>query len=212
MKTRTILALGIVGVLAAFPALAQKPKVKPKPKPTPIPGGANQVQGLKGKVGDVLFDGRWRFQVNAIREMPNYPLTVPSSQQDYGRYNPFASESGGVYTPKPGYTLIAVMCKVKNGQKTPQYLHCYPADLKTALTDTEENSYPPIVYDMQTDGAWTTKSILPGSGQTMTVLFAVPPGTIPKDLIFSLKNYDDKRVSNVRVTLRTVGTLPPPPS
>ena len=26
-------------------------------------GGANQVEGLHGKVGDTLFDGKWRFKV-----------------------------------------------------------------------------------------------------------------------------------------------------
>jgi hypothetical protein len=190
------------------PVQAQAGKTKKPPKisaqkPKQKPGGANQVTGLNGKIGDMLFDGRWRFQVQEVKEVPTYTLTVPSSQQDYGRFNSVAHEdpTTSVFSPKPGYALIAVKCLVKNGQNKVEHLHCYPPDLKTALTDDQGNSYPPIVYDMYTDGAWTTKALLPGSGQSMTVLFAVPPDTKLKDLVFSLKNYSDRKVSNLRISL-----------
>jgi len=203
-------------ILGATPAKAQADKGKgtQKPgvtKPKVIPGGANQVMGLNGKIGDILWDGRWRFQVQEVKEVSAYTLNVPTSQQDYGRFVSYASEDLATYsyTPKPGYTLIAVKCLAKNGQKTVQQLHCYPPDLKTALTDDQGNSYPPIVYDMQSDGAWTTKRLLPGSSVTMTVLFAVPPGTKLKDLVFSLKNWDDKKVTNLRISLALAAVAAP---
>src|SRR5689334_457235 len=37
-------------------------------------GGANQIQGLQGKIGDTLFDGRWRFQVVAVEPVDSYML------------------------------------------------------------------------------------------------------------------------------------------
>jgi hypothetical protein len=206
----TAIAIGVaaiaVSAIGVCPANAQTGSGKPTTKPTKpkqIPGGANQVSGLNGKLGDMLWDGRWRFQVQEVKEVTTYTLNVPSSQQDYGRFNTVATEdlTNHAFTPKPGYTLIAVKCLAKNGQKTVQQLHCYPPDLKTALTDDQGNSYQPIVYDMQSDGAWTTKKLLPGSSVTMTVLFAVPPGTKLKDLVFSLKNWSDTKVTNLRIAL-----------
>jgi hypothetical protein len=194
----------------------QTPNKQDKPKkPKTPPGGANQVQGMAGKVGDMLFDGRWRFQVQDVQLVDTYTLKVPSSQQDYSRFREVANEEMAThrYTPKEGYAFVAVRCLVKNGQKTVQQLECYPPDLKTAIADTEGNSHPPIVYDMLSQGAWNTKPMLPGSGQTMTVLFAVPKGTTPKDLVFSLKNFSDRKVNNLRISLPPLAPpAAPPPS
>lgn len=179
------------------------PKTKKTPKPKQPPGGANQVTGLQGKIGDMLFDGRWRFQVQDVQEVSTYTLTVLSSEQDYGRFRDVANQDFATktFTPREGYKLIAVKCLAKNGQKSVQQLDGYAPDLKTALTDDQGNSYPPIAYDMQTSGAWTTKKLLPGSSQMMTILFAVPPETKLKDLVFSLKNWSDRKVNNLRISL-----------
>jgi hypothetical protein len=217
MMTMTVAAALSLCAFSTIPANAQsgtgKGKNAPKPgtgKPKPIPGGANQVSGLNGKLGDMLWDGRWRFQVQEVKEVSSYVLTVPSSQQDYGRTRNYAREdpTTHAYIPQPGYTLIAVKCLAKNGQNSIQQLDCYPPDLKTALTDDQGNSYPPFIYDMQTDGAWTTKKLLPGSSATMTILFAVPPGTKLKDLVFSLKNWSGPKVNNLRIAL-PAGAAPP---
>lgn len=217
----TGIAIGIaaiaVSAIAACPVYAQsgqgKPATKPA-KPKPIPGGANQVSGLNGKLGDMLWDGRWRFQVQEIKEVSTYTLTVPNSQQDYARYHTVAhgDPTTHVYTPKEGNTFIVLKCLARNGQKTVQQLDFYSPEIKTALTDDQSNSYQPIVYDMQSDGAWTTKKLLPGSAVTMTILFAVPPGTKPKDLVFSLKNWSDKKVNNLRIALPAAAVPPPAPA
>jgi hypothetical protein len=47
--------------LAAAPALGS-------PTPTPMPGGANQVGGVSGKVGDTLFNGIVRLQIVEVRD------------------------------------------------------------------------------------------------------------------------------------------------
>jgi hypothetical protein len=36
--------------------------------PTPVPGGANQVKALSGKVGDTVFNGVLRIQIKELRD------------------------------------------------------------------------------------------------------------------------------------------------
>lgn len=64
--------------LAAVPALAA-------PTPTPMPGGANQVSGVSGKVGDTLFNGVVRLQVVEVRDATSadHPETLlaPADQR-----------------------------------------------------------------------------------------------------------------------------------
>jgi len=174
-----------------------------KKKPPQTPGGANQVEGLNGKVGDMLFTGRWRFQVQKVETVETYTLTVPTSEQDYSKYASSATldDKTKSFTPKEGQTLVAVKALVKNAQTSTQQLGCYLGDPKTAIADTKGNSYPPIAYDMISKGAWVTKPLLPGSGEELTVLFAVPKGTELKDLIFSLYNWSDIKGKEVRVSL-----------
>jgi hypothetical protein len=195
------------------PAAAQK-KAPTKPKkPAVIPGGANQVKGMSGKVGDMLFDGRWRFQVQEVQFTDDYVLKVPSAPQDYSRFRDVAKEdlARHSFAPREGYTLVAIRCLAKNGQNSVQQLDFYSTSyngIKTALADDQEGSYQPIVYDMQSDGAWVTKKLLPGSGLPVTVVFAVPPGTKLKDLVFSLKNWSDKKVTDLRISLGDNLTAP----
>jgi len=195
------LAIVMAAGLSAAPCLAKPHPARTKPA-TP-PGGANQVQGLTGKIGEVLFDGHWRFQVLAIDPVSTYTLTVPSSVQDYAKFHDAAEldNTTHTFTPKEGYTFFAVKCHVKNGQNATQQIDGYFNDPKTALTDDKENSYPPIAYDMVSKSLWTTRELLPGSGEDLTLLFAVPTGTTPKDLVFTLKNYSDHAARNVRVSL-----------
>lgn len=207
-----LLALGAPGPTAqaqaggqAKPARAKAAKKKPPAKKPAgqIPGGANQVEGLNGKVGQMLFTGRWRFQVQEVNVTDTYTLKVPTSEQDYGKYSSAADYdlTTHTFTPKEGYTFVAVRALVKNGQKSTQQLGCYLGDPKTAVADTKGGSYPPIAYDMLSQGAWVTKPLLPGAGQEMTVLFAVPRGTEIKDLVFTLNNWSDMKGKEVRVSL-----------
>ena len=50
----------VTTLCAAGRAQTQKGKKAIPKKPTQTPGGANQVEGLNGKVGQMLFTGRWR--------------------------------------------------------------------------------------------------------------------------------------------------------
>ena len=203
--TRRLAIVMAAGLFAATPCLAKTAKPHPaRPHPATPPGGANQVQGLNGKIGDVLFDGHWRFQVVSLDPVSTYTLTVPSSEQDYAKYHDTSEldPNTHTFTPKTGYTFFAVKCHVKNGQKSTEQIDGYFNDPKTALTDDKENSYPPVAYDMMSSkGPWITRELLPGSGEDLTLLFAVPTGTTPKDLVFTLKNWSGHAGRNVRVSL-----------
>jgi hypothetical protein len=204
MKTfsRVFTLSSLCFIFSATLAGGQKPKATKK-KPAQTPGGANQVEGLNGKVGDMLFTGRWRFQVKDVQRVDSYTLKVPASEQDYGKYHTVASFDRATNTFKPveGYTFVAVTALLKNAQTKTQQLGSYLGDPKTAIADTEGGSYPPIVYDMQSQGAWVTKKMLPGSALNMTVLFAVPKDTKLKDVVFSLYNWDDMKGKEVRISL-----------
>lgn len=177
-----------------------------KHKPKQTPGGANQVQGLSGKVGDMLFTGYWRFQVQAVHTgLTTYTLRIPTAGQDYSKFTDSASfdSSTGTFTPKTGYEFVAIDCLVKNGQTSAQSLDCWSPPNNTALTDDQGQSYTPIGYDMMTTSSpWTTKPMLQGSSEKMTVLFAVPPGTKLQSMVFSLTTWDKVRThKDARISL-----------
>jgi hypothetical protein len=68
-----LIALACVS-LAMVPALGS-------PTATPMPGGANQVSGVSGKVGDTLFNGIVRLQVVEVRDATaaDHPETMLAS-------------------------------------------------------------------------------------------------------------------------------------
>jgi hypothetical protein len=162
-------------------------------------GGANQVEGMRGKIGDVLFDGKWRFQVLDVKEMDSYAMKNRATN-DYGIYNSTAEFSDGVFRPKAGNSLIVIRCRLKNGVKQNQALWRPNSDTHTALTDDQGLSYPPIAYDIPEGRPFEGKELLPGAAMDFAVLFTVPQGTRLKDLVFTLRTISNKG-HDVRVSL-----------
>src|SRR5262249_44397470 len=109
-------------------------------------GGANQVQGVaQGKIGDVLFDGRWRFQVLSLETPEAYTMKVPSVEPssypaDLIEYD---RTTHGVRS-KPGYKLIVLQCRMANGQKSTQTFWLARKDVNTALADAQGESHVPV--------------------------------------------------------------------
>ncbi len=172
------------------------------------PGGANQVGGnLQGKVGDLLFDGQWRFQVLSVQTPDAYSVKTPGMQ---GLFRGISSiqndENTRLVRAAPGFKLVVIQCRMANGQKSPQtFWLAQSSGVNNALTDTQGESYAPFGYDLE--GAPTqSKTLLPGAGTSFPILFSVPDATQLKDLVFTLRNNDfsanKPKVSDVRVSLQ----------
>lgn len=164
-------------------------------------GGANQVEGLRGKVGDTLFDGKWRFKVNdvqrgvksyAIRRQGGFDGGALGGKVDL-------DPDGRTWRPVDGYEFVIVNARVTNGQKSTQAFGSAYGE-HTALTDMQGTSYRPIGWD-QEGGQIVTKALLPGAGQDIAAIFLIPEGTQLKDLVFTLTNISDRQPRDVRVTL-----------
>jgi hypothetical protein len=166
-----------------------------------LAGGANQVEGLRGKVGDTLFDGKWRFRVVDVQVVDEYAIRRDGGL-DPGQYGGKAEGDGKRFRTKPGYKFVIVNCHVKNGQKTTQAFGSAYGE-HTALADEQGSSYRPIGWD-QEGGMFVTKALLPGAGQDLTAIFIVPEGTKLKDLVFTLTNVSDRTPKDVRVSLSGV--------
>lgn len=165
-------------------------------------GGANPIKGLQGKVGDVLFDGKWRFQVLEVKKVDSYTSKFDPTA-DYAIYNPVAELNDKTFAPKNGRELIAIKCRVTNGRnKGTHALWVANSDTRTAIADLDGESFPPIAYDMDTSEPFNSKQLVPGAKTDFTVLFAVPEDTKLKDLIYTLRTIDNNDKGNdARVSL-----------
>lgn len=166
------------------------------------PGGADQVGDTQGKIGDLLFNGQWRFQVLSVQTPETYTTKTPGIDLrgiSMIRYD----EDARIVRAASGYKLVVVQCRVVNGQKSPQTFWLGHSDVRNALTDTQGESYTPFGYDLE--GAPTqSKSLLPGAGTSLPILFSIPEATQIKDLVFTLRNNDfsgKAKVSDIRVSL-----------
>lgn len=153
-------------------------------------GGANQVEGLRGKLGQELFDGKWRFKVTDMREATSYTLQTRTAT-DYGTINPVAEILGTTYKPKPGYKLIIFRCVVKNGQRTAQQLWWFQVDVQTAIATESGESFPPILTDIAAE-AWQSKPILPGAKLEYNLVFCIPTDQRSTDLLVTLRTISEK--------------------
>jgi len=162
-------------------------------------GGTDQVQGIRqGKIGDVLFDGYWRFQVKSVETTDAYSVQKTGAGLYY-------DQATSTVHAKPKTKLVVIKCRMTNGQKSVQtfWLAPLPGEraINNALTDTGGESYPPDGYDL--DGSTSqSKPLLPGAKTDFTILFSVPEGTQLKDLVFTLQNNDSRPGSDVRVSLQ----------
>lgn len=166
-------------------------------------GGANQIKGVtQGKIGDVLFDGKWRFQVESAETPDSYTLKTEAEPYDYSGLSTF-DRPKRLVRPRAGNILVVLQCRVTNGVKEKRTLWTSISDerIRTALTDRDGSSHAPIIYDFD-GGPIQSKWLTPGGTLRFALLFSVPQGTVLKDLIFTLKNNQtDDKGNDVRVAL-----------
>ncbi len=165
-------------------------------------GGANQIDGTQqGKIGDLLFDGKWRFQVVSMETVSSYTLKSDGEPYPYDAPVDYNTPTRTI-TAKSGNTLLVLHCRAINGQKSTQNLWLGSKDTNTALTDTTGTSYRPVSHDVSGAPA-QTKALLPGAKVEMPVVFCVPKDAQIKDLVFTLKNNNfSEKGNDVRVSLK----------
>ena len=165
-------------------------------------GGTNQVQGLQGKIGDLLFDGRWRFQVLSVAQPDTYTMKTPGDEpSSYPADTVNFDRKTQLVSPKSGYKLVVIQCRMINGQKNKQTFWLAAKDGNNALADQQGESYAPIGYDLE-GAPIQSKPLLPGAKTDFPILFSVPQNIEMKDLVFTLRNNDFSQKGNdVRVSL-----------
>jgi hypothetical protein len=167
------------------------------------PDGKPIQKIMEGKIGDVLFDGRWRFQVVSVQTPDSYAMKTDAEPYNYGNLSGFDTTKR-IFTPKTGYKLIVIQCRAINAQKSQKRLWVSASDssnVRTALTDMVGSSYVPIGYDFE-GGPIQTKPL--GAGETITfpIIFSVPQSAQFKELIFTLAaNGEREQSQDVRVSL-----------
>jgi hypothetical protein len=166
-------------------------------------GGANQIQGVaRGKVGDVLFDGKWRFQVISVETPDSFSMKTDGEPYDKDGLTSF-DRPHRLIKPVGDRTLVVLQCRATNGVNETRTLWTAISDdrIHTAIADMDGSSHPPIAYDFE-GGPIQSKRLVPGAALNFAVIFCVPKDTKLKDLIFSLKNNQgDEKANDVRVSL-----------
>ena len=134
-------------------------------------GGANMTEGVNGKIGEVLFNGYWRFQVVKMYRGNEYT-------------NQFSGDSQKV-TPYPdGMDLVVLTCRIKNGTKN-KVTVLLPAGELTGITDDKERSVQPrngLSADIPNRGV----DLLPGAALDFALTFDVPHEAKLKDLVYQV--------------------------
>ncbi|HWA84396.1 MAG TPA: hypothetical protein VG820_13220 [Fimbriimonadaceae bacterium] len=140
-------------------------------------GGANQVEGITGKVGDVLWNGFARFTVVKVIRGKEYT-------------NQFSGDNQKV-TPYPeANDLVVLVCRIKNGTKEKQTC-MLPAGDATGLADTDGHSYAPrngLSIDCPSRG----QELLPGAAVDFALTFDVPPSAKLQDLVYEVNFFATK--------------------
>ncbi len=165
-------------------------------------GGANQVDGLRGKIGDTVFDGSWRLTVHDFERVDQYHI-VSKTSTDYSISGAIADYNDGTFTPKPGYTLYVADCTVKNGTHENQQFDWNPIDNKTSIADTSGSNYPWIVFDIPSP-SFNSRPILPGSAINFKICFSAASDARPQDLIITLKSLTQGKGHEARIALGAV--------
>jgi hypothetical protein len=131
-------------------------------------GGANQVTGITGKVGDVLWNGYIRFQIVKVIRAKTYT-------------NEFTGDNKVITPDKPDDDLFVAVCKISNGLKNAVTVE-YPGG-ETMLTDDQGQSHSPFL-GMSADIGSRGTDLLPGASFGFALTFEIPSSAVVGDLVY----------------------------
>jgi len=152
-------------------------------------GGSNQINGLNGKIGQMLFTGSWRFEVTSV--------TIVQSFTEQYRPQPTTINPAGANDE-----LVVVSGIVKNGQKDTEQLFMRTANPNdNTITDNQGASYGgPLDYDFPSDSGYGPQ-LAPGAASKFNMVFQCPKGTTLQSLIFTVKDFGSAPAKDVRVDI-----------
>ncbi len=168
---------------------------------TTAAGGANQINGLTGDIGQTLFTGEWRFKALSVTIVRQFQTQyAPDARTD----NPASAND----------ELVIVNGIVKNAQTSTApiaLLNTLPMD--TTITDDSGQSYgAPIDFDRIGD-RYGPVSLVPGAAVKFNAVFDCPTGTKLQSLIFSLARYDKydemHKPTDVRIDITSANQTAP---
>ncbi|MBC5808077.1 MAG: hypothetical protein ACR2KS_00760 [Candidatus Eremiobacter antarcticus] len=141
-----------LAVALAFVALAAASATA---APTPVPGGANQVKALSGKVGDTIFNGVLRIQISELRDAT-------------------ADDHPEKMYPNPGQKIMVMSVLLRNGA------HSDFIDLLSyTLADKDD-----VTFDIGSSYIQHANlHILQGGSARQTAMFPVDQSFVPTKLI-----------------------------
>ncbi|HVT02919.1 MAG TPA: protein kinase [Thermoanaerobaculia bacterium] len=140
------------------------------------------VGNLRGRVGDELSDGKWRFLLLDVNQVKSYTMKR-TTVIDIAAYHNNAEFKNNTFAPRPGNTLFVFNCRVINAMKENQSLSHYATN--TAVVTDQGESYPQSAIDIG-GTVYQSQALVPGSKLEFAVLFVVPQGTKLKELVFTL--------------------------
>jgi hypothetical protein len=123
--------------------------------PTPVPGGANQVKALSGKVGDTIFNGVLRIQISELRDATD----ADNPKQAY---------------PQPGQKVMVMNVLLRNGTQREF------TDLLTYTLADKDDVTVDIPSHLLTNA---NLHILQGGAGRQSALFTVDQNFVPTKLI-----------------------------
>jgi hypothetical protein len=148
-------------------------------------GGANQLEGLRGKIGDDLFNGRYRFKVIKVVRGQKYT-------RQFGGTNDVEATAGS--------EIVAVICRLENGTNMAQTVDLMPGR-NTAVTDQDSHSFVPFT-GLANDVPERGPKLLPGAATDFAIVFQVPASAVLNDLVFSVQDFSAKPSQDFRVSVK----------
>ncbi|MBC8137366.1 MAG: hypothetical protein H8F28_15915 [Fibrella sp.] len=156
-------------------------------------GGANQVGGLTGKVGDLMNSGQFTFKVVRVQRGETYTRQFDGTTTE---------------NAPAGEDIVAVVCRLKNALKKPVMLSLTGGEV-TALADQEEHSFQPYTgLTRDVPNGFGGYKALPGAAADFAILFHVSKATKLKDFVYQIDTLGERDVKKTifRVSLADAGT------
>lgn len=135
-------------------------------------GGAGQVNGLNGKIGDKLNLGFGTYEFKELFRGKKYTKRFDTGEDE----------------AREGFDIVAVIIRFKNATKKKVTINPFGGE-NTAITDTDEHSFAQftgLAIDMPSRGP----EVLPGAACDFALVFEVPEKAQLKDLVYTTAFYD----------------------